>query len=619
VAQPDSALIRTDTLNLSFAVAPTNSALLRDNDHLRHVSAGTDTALVRTDIGTATQSLSFIPAEERTVLVRKHNDHVEFAKVQYDMFEQKIGTIAEGTVVMWYPTNASRTISHYFETAAGATDCGLGRIDREYDGWAVCTGRTYTVTYLVGPNAGTTETFRTPDLRSKFIVGAEFNGPGFGAQTNISVGALTTYNIEAQGGWEKHHLSIPELPKHVHNVSSVDPGHDHSYKQNSKKRIDATWKNEDGANPPKDGVTGKRKTGIKDTAPTGGDLSHENRPPYYALYYIIKLVSGRRNKDWSLGSSTGSPPPPTVLPTATPVPTPVPPPVGHQVFWTNAVGYDITNTFGAWGITSPTSVYAAGNLQEVSSTVYIKNTVLSTPVTLDITGIASGGDVELKNMPSLTRVILNSNVDSLDITGSSNIQQLDISQNKLTSLNVNPCSSSLKVLNCEDNNLLTTVTNLNACSNLEELNCAGCINMTTATFPTANTIKRVDLTDTKVTNISLANKTNLEYLAASNILNLTIDIKGCSTLETLDLGGSTFTNLQHNSGTFTKLKVIVLQGSTMSPSEIIDILNGLTVTNGSINFGSGYPAGLSSAVGYNPARTNAVTTKAWAITPALPP
>jgi hypothetical protein len=143
--------------------------------------------------------------------------------------------------------------------------------------------------------------------------------------------------------------------------------------------------------------------------------------------------------------------------------------------------------------------------------------------------------------------------------------------------------------------------------------------MTTATFPTANTIKRVDLTDTKVTNISLANKTNLEYLAASNILNLTIDIKGCSTLETLDLGGSTFTNLQHNSGTFTKLKVIVLQGSTMSPSEIIDILNGLTVTNGSINFGSGYPAGLSSAVGYNPARTNAVTTKAWAITPALPP
>jgi len=326
----------------------------------------------------------------------------------------------------------------------------------------------------------------------------------------------------------------------------------------------------------------------------------------------------RRNKDWSLAGSTGTPPPPTPLPTATPVPTPVPPPPGHQPFWSGAGVYDITNTFGAWGITQPTSVYTTGNFQEVGSIVYIKNTVLSTPVTLDITGIASGGNVELKSMTSLTKVMLNSNVDSLDITGSSNIQELDIAQNKLTSLDVSPCSSSLKLLNCNTNILLTTVTNLNACSVLEELDCSGCNNMTVLTFPPGNTIKKADLSDTKVANITLANRTNLAYLAASNITNLTIDIKGCSALETLDLGGTTFTSLQHNAGTFTKLKSITLEGSTMSTTDIIGILNGLTVNNGGLNFGSGYPGGLGGATpGYATAKANA-TAKGWTVQPPLP-
>ncbi|MBI5676153.1 MAG: hypothetical protein HZC48_10075 [Nitrospirae bacterium] len=145
-------------------------------------------------------------------------------------------------------------------------------------GWALCDG-----------------TNGTPDLRSRFIVG---RGQGAG---------LTLYNdANITGGEEKHTLTITEIPSHTHiqnahNHGVTDPGHTHSY----------TAENGDGQNKMRAGTDGdgtygpysysilSNTTGITinnqiATNQSIGGLNgitqaHENRPPYYALAFIMKL------------------------------------------------------------------------------------------------------------------------------------------------------------------------------------------------------------------------------------------------------------------------------------------------------------------------------------------
>jgi hypothetical protein len=102
-------------------------------------------------------------------------------------------------------------------------------------GWALCNG------------AG-----GTPDLRDRFIVGAG-----------------SSYAYGATGGATHVTLSINEIPSHSHSYDGMNGGH---------------WRcdndNEQRCSP--DGYAGT-------TGATGGGAAHENRPPYYALCYIMKL------------------------------------------------------------------------------------------------------------------------------------------------------------------------------------------------------------------------------------------------------------------------------------------------------------------------------------------
>ncbi|UCH62330.1 MAG: hypothetical protein JSU77_11055 [Fidelibacterota bacterium] len=96
----------------------------------------------------------------------------------------------------------------------------------------------------------------TPDLRDRFVVGA---GSGYG--------------VGATGGEASHILSVAEMPAHTHLMDnnwwgSTGP----AYTQNH-------WMDESSSIPPVDKYTGS----------TGGTQAHENRPPYYALAYIMKL------------------------------------------------------------------------------------------------------------------------------------------------------------------------------------------------------------------------------------------------------------------------------------------------------------------------------------------
>jgi len=108
-------------------------------------------------------------------------------------------------------------------------------------GWTLCDGN--------NENGQT-----VPDLRNKFIVGA-------GDQ----------YPVGNTGGQQQVQLTVNEMPSH---------SHDYTYMKGTRY----IYYNSSDPDNAADQTTG---TGI--TTENGGDQPHENRPPYYALAYIMKL------------------------------------------------------------------------------------------------------------------------------------------------------------------------------------------------------------------------------------------------------------------------------------------------------------------------------------------
>jgi len=129
-------------------------------------------------------------------------------------------------------------------------------------GWALCDG-----------------TNSTPDLRNRFIVGANDasktgittqTGPGF----NVTTGAIDdTYEPGDIGGSVAHQMTIAEMPAHTHPYTNGD-----SYWTLSS------------ATPQNEGFTAGSNEFTTRTSinAQGGDNYHENRPPYYALAFIMK-------------------------------------------------------------------------------------------------------------------------------------------------------------------------------------------------------------------------------------------------------------------------------------------------------------------------------------------
>ena len=124
-------------------------------------------------------------------------------------------------------------------------------------GWALCDG-----------------TNSTPDLRNRFIVGANDasktgittqTGPGFNATTGV---IDDTYEPGDIGGETSHQLTVAELAAHTHSGGASYPGSGPEQNQS--------------------GSVEDRTTFNVDTGSTGGDNYHENRPPYYALAFIMK-------------------------------------------------------------------------------------------------------------------------------------------------------------------------------------------------------------------------------------------------------------------------------------------------------------------------------------------
>ena len=130
------------------------------------------------------------------------------------------------------------------------------------NGWEVCDGSTH-------------GEITTPDLQGLFIVGASTSSSG-------------DYSLGNTGGEPEYTLTKEEIPTHDHDV--IDLGHTHSYQKVGERHGD----DED-----KDGHLSKynssAQTGIGYAnniviGNTGGDQPHENRPPFVAVYFIMKVL-----------------------------------------------------------------------------------------------------------------------------------------------------------------------------------------------------------------------------------------------------------------------------------------------------------------------------------------
>ena len=90
----------------------------------------------------------------------------------------------------------------------------------------------------------------TPDLRDRFLTCA---------------GAA--YTVGNTGGENFHQLTIEEMPSHNHSFNAFVEGFRGGDFSVYRPGGSSSWR----------------------TQNTGGSQAHENRPPFYAVYYIIKL------------------------------------------------------------------------------------------------------------------------------------------------------------------------------------------------------------------------------------------------------------------------------------------------------------------------------------------
>lgn len=130
----------------------------------------------------------------------------------------------------------------------------------EYPELYAALGTAFNTTADHNGNKYTTQSgyFRLPDLRGRFIVGYNDIDSEYNKYGNA-------------GGEKKHILTIDEMPPHNHKINfRTEKWGDNA---NSRPFPDAKGEDSYKAN----------------TLDSGNGASHENRPPYYALAYIIKV------------------------------------------------------------------------------------------------------------------------------------------------------------------------------------------------------------------------------------------------------------------------------------------------------------------------------------------
>lgn len=155
------------------------------------------------------------------------------------------------------PARASE-INDNFKIGApqGSIIIWSGSLDSIPPGWVLCDGEN-----------------GTPNLMNRFIVGAG-----------------DAYSPNDTGGSNSVTLTISQLPAHNHTIT--DPGHTHSYEKSYNPNGWTFWSDGTQSNNYTNQVvdTSSSTTGISINS-SGGNSAHENRPPYYALAFIMRIYN----------------------------------------------------------------------------------------------------------------------------------------------------------------------------------------------------------------------------------------------------------------------------------------------------------------------------------------
>eukprot|EP00047_Mylnosiga_fluctuans_P005883 m.243361 g.243361 ORF g.243361 m.243361 type:complete len:537 (-) comp14224_c0_seq1:249-1859(-) len=129
----------------------------------------------------------------------------------------------------------------------------------------------------------------TPDLRSRFVVGA--------SMTSASPGRnLTGYTVNTQGGEEMHTLTIAEMPSHAHGSNFVAT-HSGTFMYSSWgnmgvtnpiQSLTADWGGNNGGTGAVSLTSYVGGTSTVQSTSPGAASPHNTLPPYYALAYIMR-------------------------------------------------------------------------------------------------------------------------------------------------------------------------------------------------------------------------------------------------------------------------------------------------------------------------------------------
>ncbi len=174
-------------------------------------------------------------------------------------------------------------------------------------GWVLCDGNRYKLD-ASGKAILDIEGVLTPDLRGRFILGSGIGGVD---ENNIN---LTERIFNNKGGYEKHELTLEQIPAHGHNLHifgdyagwpaisgaytiKLTDRQVHWYQSELNKsmrdsntdRLPVEIKKTGGVIKPN---TGTRRDGATQDYPVAAEFTtipHNNMPPFMVLNYIMKL------------------------------------------------------------------------------------------------------------------------------------------------------------------------------------------------------------------------------------------------------------------------------------------------------------------------------------------
>lgn len=204
-------------------------------------------------------------------------DPSTFANVDFGVAHMQLKVEAEGVTLLDGPLQYSPYAKYADKANNGVPVGGVimwsGNPGAVPAGWELCDG-----------NNG------TPNLSGRFIV-------GYGSNFDYTPNNSADYDaIGDKGGEEKHTLTVSEMPGHSHTgTTSWTGAHSHRSKVREANGLNGYWGNDKSSNAgswdDNNNITSTdgdhNHTFTSDN--TGGGQSHENRPPYYVLAYIMRV------------------------------------------------------------------------------------------------------------------------------------------------------------------------------------------------------------------------------------------------------------------------------------------------------------------------------------------